>query len=132
MANPYLPAAIRAAEEALALRNRLTEHREADLMESALRSLLSALPAEGEAPAPQPAPTPEPVSPAYKLPPEVEAELAPIRGLRITADEIRAALKSVMPYGPGQRDEAFVQVAAEAAASSLAALSYARGSRGER
>ena len=52
-----------------------------------------------------------------------EAALAPIRGLRITATEIRAALKSVMPYGPGQRDEAFVQVAAEAAADSLATLS---------
>jgi hypothetical protein len=54
---------------------------------------------------------------------EVTADaLAPIRGLRITAIEIRAALKSVMPYGPGQRDEAFVQVAAEAAADSLAIL----------
>lgn len=51
-----------------------------------------------------------------------EAVLAPILGLRITAKEIRAALKSVMPYGPGRRDEAFVQTAAEAAALCLDVL----------
>jgi hypothetical protein len=55
-----------------------------------------------------------------------EAALAPIRSLRITAGEIRAALRSVMPYGPGQRDEAFVEIAASAAADSLAALAAPR------